>query len=126
MERQNAILQARNTPNKKGYKGNHTVHQITIPKKIIEETGWKKGEKITISALGDKAIFEHGLKNNPDQKRINTLEKGLCNLSEHENLAPRLLKIEKETEEIHKMASINTIVIIIYGILFLIFGGMLL
>ncbi len=50
--RQNAILQARNTPNKKGYDGNHIVHQITIPKKIIKEIGWKKGDTITMHTFG--------------------------------------------------------------------------
>lgn len=122
----NVILQARKTPNRNGYKGKHLVHQITIPKKIIKETGWKKGEKINISANGDKAIFQRGLPNNADEKKIETLERGLRNLSEHENLAPRLLKIEKSIDKIEDTSLFNFISLMIIVILLLVFGGMLL
>ena len=72
------------------------------------------------------AIFEVIMSKKPDEKKIETLERGLRNLSEHENLAPRLLKIEKSIDKIEDTSLFNFISLMIIVILLLVFGGMLL
>lgn len=61
-----------------------------------------------------------------DKKKIDTLEKGLRNLSEHDNLAPRLLEIEKKTKILNIHTWINYILFLILLLHLLFFGGMLL
>lgn len=62
----------------------------------------------------------------PDKKKIDTLEKGLRNLSEHENLAPRLLKIENDIHFLKIHHWLNYVLLMITIGLFLLMGAMLL
>lgn len=61
-----------------------------------------------------------------DETEKETLEKGLSNLDEHENLSPRLLKIEKKIEDLGLGSSINFILLMIILLYLLFFGGVLL
>ena len=120
-----ANLQARKTPNAKGQKGNHLVYQITIPKEIINETGWKKGEKINIVAKGESAVFEGDSFKMPDQTEEETVKKGMSNPGEHVNLPDRLRKMENQINFLGSLSSLYLVFFIVILAYLFLFGGVL-
>lgn len=61
-----------------------------------------------------------------DKKKIDTLERGLRNLSEHENPSARLLKMKKDIHNLKIHHWINFIFFLILCMILLAIGGMLL
>lgn len=62
----------------------------------------------------------------PDQTKIDSLEKGLRNLSEHENPGARLLKIEKDIRHLKIHHWINFIFLMITIFIISLLGAVLL
>ena len=92
-------------------------------RKKISFRAVRKGKPVKVEFTVHK---KPSLPNNPDKTKIDSLEKGLRNLSEHENLAPRLLKIEKDLKLLNIHNWINAILFFLLLVYLLIFGGMLL
>lgn len=70
--------------------------------------------------------LEGNMSKKADEKKIDTLERGLRNLSEHDNLPDRLLKIEKDIRNLEMHHWINFTLFLISCFVLLTIWGMLL
>ena len=78
--------------------GSSGTYYITIPKKMIRNLKWKKGEKKTISQVGDKVVIEDWNNKQVSPSRTRACPRNFTtnNVIIGENIAWLLKKIDKE------------------------------
>lgn len=101
------------------------MKKIPIQVRLPEGTLAEIDKSVKTGKFMNRSDFIRDSIRKPDKTKIDSLEKGLRNLSKHENLAPRLLKIDKSIKILHIHNWINAFLFLILFLYLLLFGGML-